>query len=81
MPNKFEVIRLLREQAQSGKTIIISTHDLQTAIWIGRYLSGLCSPMVLGLVHRKIFMLSGNLNTVNGNYSGFFRPEVGAVCV
>ncbi|HOC37218.1 MAG TPA: ABC transporter ATP-binding protein [Tenuifilaceae bacterium] len=31
LPSKFEIVRLLREQTLLGKTVIISTHDLQTA--------------------------------------------------
>lgn len=31
LPNKFELVGLLREQTEQGKTVILSTHDLQTA--------------------------------------------------
>lgn len=31
LPNKFEVVRLLKEQSENGKTVILSTHDIQTA--------------------------------------------------
>lgn len=31
LPNKFEVVRLLRDMALSGKTIVFSTHDIPTA--------------------------------------------------
>lgn len=31
LPNKFEVVRLLKEQALNGKTVILSTHDIPTA--------------------------------------------------
>lgn len=61
LPNKFEVMRLLREQAQKGKTIIISTHDLQTAF-------GLVDTIWLMLADGvrvgapEDIVLSGNLN-------------------
>ncbi|MBQ9469957.1 MAG: ABC transporter ATP-binding protein [Bacteroidales bacterium] len=32
LPNKFEVVRLLRDLALAGKTILFSTHDLPTAL-------------------------------------------------
>lgn len=31
LPNKFEVVRLLRDMALGGKTIVFSTHDIPTA--------------------------------------------------
>ena len=76
MPNKFEVIRLLREQAQSGKTIIISTHDLQTAfglvdtIW-------LMLPDGIRVGAPEDIMLSGNLNRLMENTPVFFDLKSG----
>lgn len=32
LPNKFEVVRLLKDLSLNGKTVMLSTHDLQTAI-------------------------------------------------
>ncbi|MHC1704546.1 MAG: ABC transporter ATP-binding protein [Tenuifilaceae bacterium] len=32
LPNKFEIVRLLKELAAKGKTVIFSTHDLHTAL-------------------------------------------------
>lgn len=32
LPNKFEVVRLLKELSLTGKTVILSTHDIQTAL-------------------------------------------------
>jgi iron complex transport system ATP-binding protein len=76
LPNKFEVMRLLREQAQMGKTIIISTHDLQTAfglvdtIW-------LMLPDGIRVGAPEDIVLSGNLNRLMDDTPVFFDLKSG----
>lgn len=76
LPNKFEVMRLLREQAQNGKTIIISTHDLQTAfglvdtIW-------LMLPDGIRVGAPEDIVLSGNLNHLMDDTPVFFDLKSG----
>lgn len=76
LPNKFEVMRLLREQAQKGKSIIISTHDLQTAfglvdtIW-------LMLPDGIRVGAPEDIMLSGNLNRLMDNTPVYFDLKSG----
>lgn len=76
LPNKFEVMRLLREQALKGKTVIISTHDLQTAfglvdtIW-------LMLPDGIRVGAPEDIVLSGNLNRLMDDTPVFFDLKSG----
>lgn len=76
LPNKFEVMRLLREQAMLGKTVIISTHDLQTAF-------GLVDTIWLMLANGlkvgapEDIMLTGTLNSLMENTPVYFDLKSG----
>ncbi len=76
LPNKFEVMRLLREQSLQGKTIIISTHDLQTAfglvdtIW-------LMLPKGIKIGAPEDLVLSGILNKLVDNTPVYFDAKSG----
>jgi len=76
LPNKFEVMRLLREQSASGKTVIISTHDLQTAfglvdtIW-------LMLPDGIRVGAPEDIVLSGSLNRLMDSTSVMFDIKTG----
>lgn len=76
LPNKFEVIRLLKEQSKLGKTVILSTHDLQTAfglvdtIW-------LMLPDGIKVGAPEDIVLSGSLNQLMEETSVSFDLSTG----
>lgn len=84
LPNKFEIVRLLKELASKGKTVIFSTHDLHTAlrevdnIWLmlpNFMVSG--SPEDLALNGSLNMLLEGSNVYLDLKTGGFISKNTG----
>lgn len=88
IPNTFDLIRLLRRFADAGRSIVYSTHDLETALqcadrlWViheGEILEGAPEDLGLSGLFSKLFASSGiryNTNTGRFQVPGSSRGKI-----
>lgn len=76
LPNKFEVVRLLRDLALTGKTILFSTHDLPTAISMAHTI-WLMLPQAFHVGAPEDLILSGALDGLMEGSHVRFDPQKG----
>lgn len=88
IPNKFELIRLLRSFRDQGKSIVYSTHDMETAlasadkIWMiqrEKVLEGAPEDLGLAGIYHRLFERSGIIFEEEGRRFRYEQQPVGRI--